>query len=193
MVRHVTVEELVAKQEITEAMYRYCQAVDRADWEGVRGAYHDDAYDAHGVYSGPAEGLYPYMIKRHEALEQSMHFIGNMLIDLRLDGDPPAAFVEAYCQAMQRMKPDAEHVPAMFGGLDLDAVPNGSRTVEMAVRYIDHYTKRDGVWRVQHRTVVYEYVRGIVRDDTSAIDAGCVVAKRGREDALYTARDRRLA
>lgn len=185
----MTIDELVAKQEITEVMYRYCQAVDRADWDGVRACYHEDAYDAHGVYSGPVKGLYPYMIKRHESLEQSLHFIGNILIDdLDLGADPPHAYVEAYCLAMQRMKPGAEHVPAMFEELDVDAVRNGSRTVEMAVRYVDHYTKRDGAWRVQDRTVVYEYVRGIVRDDTSAIAPGSVVVKRGREDALYAMR-----
>jgi hypothetical protein len=37
----MTLEELVAKQEISEPLHRYCRGIDRFDWDLVRSCYHD--------------------------------------------------------------------------------------------------------------------------------------------------------
>ena len=46
------VEELIARQEITDVLHRYCRAVDRRDPDLLRSVYHPDATDDHGVYAG---------------------------------------------------------------------------------------------------------------------------------------------
>ena len=48
-----TLETLVAKDEITEALAAYCRAVDRLDMELGRSVFHDDAIADYGVmYQG---------------------------------------------------------------------------------------------------------------------------------------------
>ena len=45
-------ETLIAKQEITDVVYRYARGIDRLDFELVRSCYHPDAYDDHGAFKG---------------------------------------------------------------------------------------------------------------------------------------------
>jgi len=42
-------EELVARNAITEVLYRYCRGVDRRDWELLRSCYHPEAQDDHAI------------------------------------------------------------------------------------------------------------------------------------------------
>ena len=51
----MTLEELVAKQEISELLHRYCRGIDRFDRDLVRSCYHDDADDDHGIFRGGPE------------------------------------------------------------------------------------------------------------------------------------------
>lgn len=48
----MSLEEMSAKQEITELLYRYCRGIDRLDWDLVRSCYHDDAFDDHSIFRG---------------------------------------------------------------------------------------------------------------------------------------------
>src|SRR4051794_7435983 len=109
MVRVDALEQLLAKQEIAEVLHRYAQAADRQDWQAVRACFHDDATDNHGPYSGNADGLVDWLRERHAALDHSLHFLGNMLIEL--DGD--RAHAETYCLTFQRLRPGAES-PGLF-------------------------------------------------------------------------------
>lgn len=175
----MTIDELLDKAQITEALMRYAQGVDRRDWAAVRGAYHHDAYDDHGPYKGDVDGLVEWISGRHESIAQSMHLIANVVIDL--DGD--TARSEAYSLVYQRMRDDAEATPAMFEGAEQGE--GGSPTIEMCVRYVDEMQRRDGVWRISHRVVVFEWMRTAVRDEVSLIQPEWAVATRDRTDPLY--------
>ena len=48
-------ETLIAKQEITDVVYRYARGIDRLDFELVKSCYHPDAYDDHGAFKGSVD------------------------------------------------------------------------------------------------------------------------------------------
>jgi hypothetical protein len=177
----LTIEQLLDKAEITEVLYRYAHGVDRRDYEMLRSCYHEDGYDDHGPYKGDADGLVKWITERHETIEHSMHCIGNVLIEL--DGD--AAQVESYCITFQRLRAGTASMPAGFewaAGIPED---QGSVTYSTAVRYVDEFARRDGVWRIGHRTVVFEWKRAGVRDETSLLGADFALATRDRTDPYY--------
>lgn len=129
--------ELAARKDITDSIMRYARGVDRRDWALVRAQYHDDAVDWHGDYHGDADGFIAWVSLRHAPIPFSMHFIGNILIEMRSD---TRAAVETYFIALQRRLGLEEH------GTDF----------EVFGRYVDIFEKRDGVWRVASRKVVYD-------------------------------------
>jgi hypothetical protein len=73
-------QRLIDREEIRDLMGHYARAVDRADWEGVRAVYHEDAHDDHGDYKGGVDGLIEFIRDRNGLLPQSVHFLGNCLI-----------------------------------------------------------------------------------------------------------------
>ena len=94
----------------------------------------------------------------HETLqrfETTMHFLGNVLIEL--DGD--AAAVETYCVAYHRLV-----------GQDVDSIAG--------LRYVDRLERRDDVWRIADRQIVVEWNR---IDDVTSLGFGPEYV-RGRHD-----------
>ena len=45
------------RMAIQDAMYRWCRAIDRLDFDGIREAFHSDGTDNHGIFSGGVDGL----------------------------------------------------------------------------------------------------------------------------------------
>ena len=101
---------VIAESEIRDALARYARGADRNDVALLRTAYHDDATDSHGYFVGDIDGFEQWFSERHAAVTQSMHFLGNCLIEF--DGDD-TAHVETYCQAFQRLRDPA--TPARMG------------------------------------------------------------------------------
>ncbi|WP_168787885.1 nuclear transport factor 2 family protein [Paraburkholderia aromaticivorans] len=135
---------LIDKEAIREAICRYARAVDRGDWDQVRSAYHPDAYDEHGEYKGGIPGLIEWLDRRFDGVDNSMHFLGNCLIEF---ATPDVALVETYFVS-RRLQPAADGDDN--AGVD-DAIAR-----EGWGRYVDRFERRDGEWRVAHRTVVLE-------------------------------------
>ena len=50
--REAAIDELLAKQEIRDALMRYSRGIDLLDPDLVKSAYHPDAYDDHGTFKG---------------------------------------------------------------------------------------------------------------------------------------------
>lgn len=164
---------LLAESDIRDAMARYARGADRNDLALLRTAYHDDATDSHGYYAGDLDGFERWFSERHAHVVQSMHFLGNCLIEF--DGDD-AADVETYCQAFQRLRaPDA---------------PGTLEDLHVLCRYLDRFERRDGRWAVAHRVVVYETqdVRQVA--DGDPFPAGFAVQSHGPDDPVYRRGDR---
>ena len=138
--------ELVAKNEIEEVLFRYARGVDRRDWDAVRSCFHGDAIDQHGEFSGTPPQFIEWVTKRHANVPFSLHFLGNCLVEFIDDGK---AAVETYFIAMQRREKPSTAARGGKEGTDY----------EVFGRYCDLFEKRQDVWRIASRKVVYDSTR----------------------------------
>jgi len=139
MAMALTTDDLLARQEIADVIYRYARGIDRLDFDLVRSCYHPDAYDDHGSYAGDIDGFVAMCEKFLPRWSATMHFMGNMLIEV--EGD--AARAETYAVAY--------HHRADENGVGKDDV--------FGVRYVDRFEKRDGDWKIAYRVVATEWRR----------------------------------
>ncbi|WP_164256346.1 nuclear transport factor 2 family protein [Variovorax sp. WS11] len=173
--------ELLERERIRDALQRYARGVDRRDWALVASAYHSDGYDDHGGYKGGVPGLLEWLERRHATIEQSMHFLGNCIIDFLSEG---IAVAETYCMVYQRYGEEARETIQVW--LGEQPLPPGERLMaELACRYVDRFELREGEWRIARRTVVMEEVKASV--ELVRLRPGYAQARRDRTDALWQA------
>ena len=129
------VEELAAKQAITEVLHRYCHAVDQIDAELGSRIWHPGG-SAHyeGVFEGTGEGFMEWVLESMRSTESRSHLLTNVLI--HVDGDQAKS--ESYVHAFRRM--DGKDV-IVYG------------------RYSDTWSRRDAEWRIDDR----RYRRDVLR------------------------------
>ena len=160
--------EMIDREAIRHVMMRYARAIDRVDEALLRSVYWPDATDNHGNYNGPVDGFIEWVIPGLGAMDQTMHMLGNIHIELYAT----AAAVESYFHAYHRMVRD--------DGSRFDAV--------IAGRYVDRMEKRAGEWRIRHRTCLSDWSR---LEPSVAWRADPVrsrlAGKRKPDDLLYSA------
>lgn len=134
-----TIDTLIAEREIARVLLLYARGIDRLDLALVERCFHPDAVLRYGDDTTPAafaanaaRGLGAYRFTQHR--------VGNAVIDV--EGE--FAWCESYCLAIHR-------IPGADGGPDRDFLWGG--------RYVDRFERRDGEWRILHRTVVHDYTR----------------------------------
>ena len=129
---------VLAKDDIRDLVVRLARAMDRNDRQGILDCYHPGAVDHHGEFEGPVEELVDFIDLLHRERADTMyHLLGNHLITL--DGD--RGLGELYITAVLRAK----------AGPPADMIAGG--------RYLDHYQRRDGQWRLAERRVVLDWQR----------------------------------
>ena len=131
--------DVEAKQAITDVIYRYCRALDRRDRELADTVWHPDGTADFGVtYSGPASGLLDQFWDNHAKLLGHSHQVTNILVEV--DGDRAGS--ESYAIGTLWDLPESRVLTSMvtFG------------------RYFDRWSRRDGVWAIDHRRFVYDVV-----------------------------------
>ena len=127
---------LLDKQEIHEALMRYCIGIDRCDLQLVLSAFHEDALDNH---SGVEERAVDRFTRTINARSMWVcHNIGNVLI--QVNGAEAAS--QSYFTAWHRLTHEGRTFDWVIAG-----------------RYVDRFTRRNGEWRIAHRTVVYDCER----------------------------------
>jgi 3-phenylpropionate/cinnamic acid dioxygenase small subunit len=133
---------LLAKQEITELLYRRARAGDRRDVELALSCYHPGATENHEGFDGTAA---EFITNRSMVAPTSTapvtglwHFISNIVIDLHGE----QADVESYHLAVVSRSEDGHETQSHIGG-----------------RYLDNVTYRDGRWAIEHREVVFDWSR----------------------------------
>lgn len=161
-------DELVARQQITDVLFRYARGVDRLDLAAVEGCYWPDAIDHHGAYRGPASGLVADIAERHATIDSSQHCISNVLIEF---DDHDTARVESYCLCFLRQQRSE-------GRDDQDILI-------VRCRYLDRFDRRDGRWRIGARVVAYDETQQTTVVDST--DDRCAVSRRDRTDWVYSA------
>lgn len=176
---------LAAQFEIRDVLSRYVRGVDRCDWDLVRSCYAPEALDDHGAYAGGVEGLLAWMVERHSRLQASMHLITNVYVEF-VDDD--RALCESYVVTIQR--PTAEWAGAALAMYEMDGldIPDDHLLEsEVRCRFVDRFA-RQGSWRIEHRTVVFETLHHRLVPKASPFGAGWARSARDTTDPLFAAR-----
>jgi len=155
---------MLHEREIRTVLLRYCRGVDRLDRALVRSCFHDDAVDSHGNFEGDVESLLDWMWGVLSKFDSSMHFVGNMLIEV--EGE--LARAETYGIAFHRGDPAKPH-----------------RNLVNGFRYVDRFERRDEAWRIARRTVVTEWTRVDVPENWWPTPEGILCGTRGPDDPVY--------
>lgn len=145
--------ELKARADINDALVRFCRGVDRGDAAMTLSAYHPDACDDHGSYSGPVTGFVDWVMPMLANFVWTQHYISNTYIEL--DGDK--ANVETAVQVIMRYRQDGKLFDLLGCG-----------------RYLDRFERRDGVWRIANRVTTGDWDR---IDEVTAQMEGDLVQK----------------
>ena len=162
-------DEIVAKQEITEVIYRYCRGMDRMDRELTLSCWHPGGTDDHApLYAGSAEGFIEWLWPVHAAMLGTRHVVSNILIELHND----VAVSEAYWNVQLRTLVDQQ-----------------PRDIVGAGRYIDQFERIDGVWAICHRTSVSDLIRVDSVLDMALFDSPLIPPNNPEQAAQSSARD----
>ena len=164
--------ELSQREAIRDCLMRYCRGSDRCDAALLRSAFWPDATDSHAMPGRAPINAYVFIDKilpKLRAMDQTMHMLGNILIELR----GAAAAVESYFHAYHRLRESA----------------GTARDVVTAGRYLDRFERRGDEWRIAERVVVVDWFREF--DDSADWARGvfggpCVMGQKKPEDVSYT-------
>lgn len=143
-------QDLADKDEIHDLVQRYCRAVDRLDYPGIRAVYADDGVDHHTGLSGSADDYVAWLQSVLPRLDGTMHLVANHLCEL--NGDEAVA--ETYGTAVHWGSPSED----------------GSRNFTSGFRYVDHLIRTPSGWRIRERFAIRDWTRN---------DAGLFKAKEG--------------
>ena len=141
--------ELADELAIRQVLAAHSRGVDRADGDILRSCYWDDATVSYGGPDGPASAFCDVLPGAIRGYARTAHVIGNVLIDLRGSEARVETYVTAY------------HYRSVADGPDREMIYIG--------RYLDRMQRRDGVWRISHRTALMDWNRNV---DASAIWSG---------------------
>jgi len=180
-------ERLADRAAIQDVMYRWCRAIDRLDYDSIRDVFHPDAIDYHGAYEGDVDGLIEWIRGRHQPIPFSMHLVSNMLIEFTSLDD---AIAETYCLAMQRYP---AHGRAALTGLVGDMPANDAWASDMVApcRYVDHFKRLNGVWRIQTRQVAFDSVMLLDAPGTGPLESERLeLGRRDQHDVVFRTRAR---
>jgi hypothetical protein len=125
------IQELLDRQDIYELSVRYMRGQDRLDRDLQASVYWEDATDDRGFFTGTAMDFVDFAQELLASHKANHHQLGQASIEI--DGD--VAHGEIYFQAFHRIEEN---------GLEKDFWIIG--------RYVDRYERRNGEWRIAHRT-----------------------------------------
>jgi ketosteroid isomerase-like protein len=159
-------DQVLSHQAITELGCRYARGVDRGDAEMVMSAFHDDAAIVSGLINGSARDFSEEIgVTIDKTLSCVAHTVTNHWIEV--DGD--VAVGESYVIAYQNTAGDTPE-DVMTGG-----------------RYVDRYERRQGVWKIAHRTFVLDWTTSSPSKNLmdSGMFEGMTTGCRSQADPVY--------
>lgn len=124
--------EIVDRHEIYQVMLRYGRGLDRVDNELALSCYWDDATEDHGQFVGRPRDFVPWADGTTLRFLSTQHAILNHFCDLQGN--------DAYCESYYQ-----------FTGMSREGPHFGS-----VGRYIDHFQKRNGEWRIANRVTIID-------------------------------------
>jgi hypothetical protein len=165
--RYRLIDELLAKQAIQEALYRYCRGEDRLNGALSESLWHPEGTAEYGhrgsVFAGSVSGwasrIHPTLAK----FTGSSHQVSNVLIEV--DGD--RAVSEAYVSVtLWKMSRDVKVWQRTLVG-----------------RYLDQWSRRAGRWGVDHRRFIFDFSQE--SEPTRTQEPEYYEGRHGAEDPSY--------
>lgn len=169
----LTVDDLLAREEITDVVKALARGTDRLDRELMASCYHPDGTDDHNVFRGTGSEFAQWVVDTLPHFQATMHFIGPPRI--RREGD--RADVDTYCVAHHISTPDAD-------GQQTDMV--------LGLRYVDRFERRrcDGAatWLIAARVCAFDWSYTVAFDPARGFgfEAGWTLGARDRSDITYS-------
>jgi hypothetical protein len=159
----LTVDDLLAKEEIKDVIKRLARGTDRLDEALMASCYHSDGFDDHNSFRGSGTDFAKWVCDVLPHFVATHHFIADPYI--RIDGD--VAQCDTYCEA--------HHV-----GADTDMI--------LALRYVDRFERRDGRWLIAKRVCAFDWTYTVPYDPstTFSFEPDFTVGRRDRTDITYT-------
>lgn len=131
-------QEMIDRHEIWQVLQRYARGLDRMDVPLVRSCYWEDAIEDHGQYVGDVGGFIEYANHTSLMFQSTQHGLMNHSCDLQGD--------DAYCETYYLFTSRAAQSPHLFS----------------TGRYVDHFQRRDGEWRIANRVTIVEGTYDVV-------------------------------
>ncbi len=188
----VTIEELLAREDISQCLLRHFRAADRLDLAAEAEAFWPDGRFVGGPVEGPASSFMGSLFDTlRSSFESVMHYIANMAITVT--GDCGRA--ELYGIGWHLLADDAAVVAGVIGEQKFaEFGRNASKRYELwvGVRYAVEMQRRGQEWRILTMQPIIEWTRvqhynGIAAGGLPA--AMPTVPRRDRSDASYFAQE----
>jgi len=127
---------LLDREKIRECLQRLARGEDRRDPGLIRAAHWPDSSSDYGVFCGSFDEYFAWVIPGSPAIPVTQHVLGQSVIELKGD----TALVETHVNSYHRVN---------MGSAEHDTIVGG--------RYLDRFERRDGEWRIAHRTMLYDW------------------------------------
>lgn len=157
---------LADRAAITDRIHLFCRASDRRMSELASHQFHPDAELDMGSFKGTPEDFVEWHSARHANITMSFHHVSNIWIEFSGDDD---AFVESYVLALQSSVGAAGNMMA-------------------AARYVDHFQRRAGEWRIASRQVVLEFASEVT--GTTPVISDVAMPTRDANDPSWLLRNK---
>lgn len=158
-------EEIANRMAIEEILNLHSRGLDRLDQASLANAYWPDAEVDYGSFKGPAQQFAEIVVPvLGETYALTRHSLSNILIQVSRSAARSEACV---------------HAAHLLPGRDRELLFYG--------RYLDRHEKRDGRWKILHRTVVVDWCKSFAIEDERDSEAFSALAKGGHfnNDPLY--------
>ena len=157
-------ETLIDRQAIVDLSFRYSRACDRLDRDLLASVYWPDGTDDHGIFQGSAPEFVDWVMGLLGGWISSHHSNTNFLIDI--EGN--RAVGECHWTGFYTY------------------VLDGTTTDQLAAgRYLDRYERRDGQWRILHRTCTTEWTRSAAAASDWRASPTAITGRRDGTDLIY--------
>lgn len=131
---------IIARDKIRHCLARLARGEDRRDATSISGCFWSDAAVDFGIFTGTFDEYLAWVTPGSPSIPVTLHTLGQSLIEL---GDDRAT-VETHVTAYHRIDFGTEEHDVFLGG-----------------RYLDRMERRDGQWRIAHRTMLYDWMRDL--------------------------------
>jgi len=131
------IQTLLDKIAIETRLAQHARGIDRADEELLRDCYHSDGTVDYGAFAGSSAEFASFLTPIQAAAPISLHRPSNVWCEVSGDRGVSESYVIAYVV----MPTDGDSKPHLVGG-----------------RYLDGHSRKQGVWRMQHRQYVLDWI-----------------------------------